>query len=224
MNVASCFIWKTWPDLSRVKVIYGWPNISCVFTPNSYLLSFLPLGSLVYLSHSFCQLLSTSLFHRTGINERGGCTRAVTKSVLWSVVIRSQSSAAIGIPREHRLFLYDFFSNGATAPSGPGPPHYRGFTITLRHTALGRTPLDEWSARRRDLYLTTHNTYKRDIDDPPARFEPTIPASEQNQTHALDRAAAGTSRFYAEYRTHKKYLLKYRWNFHNVAASRKKTI
>ena len=30
-----------------------------------------------------------------------------------------------------------------TAPSGTGPPHYRGFTITLRHTTLGITPLDE---------------------------------------------------------------------------------
>jgi hypothetical protein len=29
-------------------------------------------------------------------------------------------------------------NNGVTAPSGPGPPHYRGFTITLRHTTLGR--------------------------------------------------------------------------------------
>ena len=26
-----------------------------------------------------------------------------------------------------------------------------------RRTTVGRTPLDEWSARRRDLYLTTHN-------------------------------------------------------------------
>ena len=26
--------------------------------------------------------------------------------------------------------------------SGPGPPYYRGFTITLRHTTLGRTPLE----------------------------------------------------------------------------------
>jgi len=25
----------------------------------------------------------------------------------------------------------------------PRPPHYRGFTITLRHTTLGRIPLDE---------------------------------------------------------------------------------
>jgi len=28
-------------------------------------------------------------------------------------------------------------------------------------TTLGRTPLDEWSARRRDLYLTTHNIHNR---------------------------------------------------------------
>ena len=31
----------------------------------------------------------------------------------------------------------------ATAPSGPGPPRFRGFTITLRHTTVGRNPLDE---------------------------------------------------------------------------------
>ena len=35
------------------------------------------------------------------------------------------------------------FSHGATAPSAPGPPHYRGFTIALRHATLGRTPLYE---------------------------------------------------------------------------------
>jgi len=63
------------------------------------------------------------------------------------------------------------------------------FTITLRHTTLGRTSLDEWSARRRDLYLITHNTYKRQKYMPPARFDPAIPASEWPQTHALDRAA-----------------------------------
>ena len=51
--------------------------------------------------------------------------------------------------------------------SGPRPPHYRGFTITLRHTTLGRTRLDEGSARPRDLYLTTHNTDKRQTDRHP---------------------------------------------------------
>jgi len=35
------------------------------------------------------------------------------------------------------------FVSAATATNGPGPPHYRGFTIKFRHTALGRTPPDE---------------------------------------------------------------------------------
>jgi len=33
---------------------------------------------------------------------------------------------------------------------------------TQLHTPVARTPLDEWSARRRDLYLTTHNTQNRE--------------------------------------------------------------
>jgi hypothetical protein len=40
-------------------------------------------------------------------------------------------------------------------------PHYRGLMITLRHTTLVKNPLEEWSARRRDLYLTTHNNHNR---------------------------------------------------------------
>jgi hypothetical protein len=32
-------------------------------------------------------------------------------------------------------------------------------TRLLRHTILCRTSVDGWSARRRDLYLTTHNTH-----------------------------------------------------------------
>jgi hypothetical protein len=54
--------------------------------------------------------------------------------------------------------LLSFFPQGATAPSGPGPPQCWGFKVTFRHTTLGRT-LDELSTRRRDLYLTTHNTH-----------------------------------------------------------------
>ena len=40
----------------------------------------------------------------------------------------------------HGLF---FFFHGPTAPSGAGPPRYGGFTNTLRHKTVGRTPLDE---------------------------------------------------------------------------------
>jgi len=82
-----------------------------------------------------------------------------------------------------------FFYHGVTAHCGPRPPQYRGFTMMLRHRILGRTPLYEWSARRRDLYLTTHNIRKRKTSMPPARFEPAIPASERPHTNALGNAA-----------------------------------
>ena len=42
---------------------------------------------------------------------------------------------------------------------------------TRWHTTVGRTALDEGSARRRQLYLTTHNTYKRQTSMPPAGVE-----------------------------------------------------
>ena len=45
---------------------------------------------------------------------------------------------------------------------------------TQRLSTVGRTPLDERSARRRDLYLTTHDTHDRQISMPPVRFEPKI--------------------------------------------------
>ena len=63
---------------------------------------------------------------------------------------------------------------------------------TQRRTTVGRTPLDKWSARRRDLYLTTHNTHNRQTSMPPVGFEPTISAGELPQTYAVDRAATGT--------------------------------
>jgi hypothetical protein len=40
----------------------------------------------------------------------------------------------------------------------------------FRHTTVGRTPLNEGPARRRDLYLTTHNTHKRQTSMPPVGF------------------------------------------------------
>jgi len=69
------------------------------------------------------------------------------------------------------------------------------FLRFLDHTqrTAGRTPLNEWSAHRRDLYLTTHNTHNRQTPMPPVGFEPTISAGERPQTYILDHAATGTS-------------------------------
>ena len=74
------------------------------------------------------------------------------------------------------------------------PPHPRKkFLGTPLHTTLGGTPLDKWSAWRRDLCLTTHRTHKRQTFMPPTGFETAIPGCERSQNHALDRAANGVS-------------------------------
>ena len=88
------------------------------------------------------------------------------------------------------LIGYLFFHD-STAPSRRWHRHCQGFTIMLRHTTLSRTSLDEWSARRRDIYPITYNILKRQTSILPAEFEPTISAGERPQMHALDRAAAG---------------------------------
>jgi hypothetical protein len=61
---------------------------------------------------------------------------------------------------------------------------------THTHT-LDRTSLDEGSACRRDLYLTTNNTEDSQRAVRLAGFELPIQARERPQTHALDCAATG---------------------------------
>ena len=85
------------------------------------------------------------------------------------------------------------FVFGATAPQWAKPSSFPKFPDhTQRRTTVGRTPLDQWSARGRDLYLTTHNTHKRQTSMPLVGFEPTISAGERPQTYVLARVATGT--------------------------------
>ena len=84
------------------------------------------------------------------------------------------------------------FVFGATAPQWARASSFTRFLDhTQRHITVGRTPQDELSARRRDLYLTTHNTHNKH-PWPPVGFEPTVSAGERPQTYALDRVATGT--------------------------------
>jgi len=57
----------------------------------------------------------------------------------------------------------------------------------VRHTTLGRTSLDEWSARSWDI----HTNLYRQISLTLVGFEPAIRASEPSQTHPLDRPVTG---------------------------------
>ena len=81
--------------------------------------------------------------------------------------------------------------HGATAHSRPVSPHYRGFTITLRHTVVRRTPLDEWSARPTNLYLTTQNTSQERDNHAVSEIWTRNAASERPQTYASEPAASG---------------------------------
>jgi hypothetical protein len=56
------------------------------------------------------------------------------------------------------------------------------FEHTQRRTTVGSNPLDEWSARRRDFYLTIHNTHNRQTSMPPVGFELTISTGERPRT------------------------------------------
>jgi hypothetical protein len=63
---------------------------------------------------------------------------------------------------------------------------------TQWHITFSRPPQDEWSAHRRDLYLTIHNTHNRQTSVPLAGFKPEILASKQLQTYTLDCEASET--------------------------------
>jgi hypothetical protein len=62
--------------------------------------------------------------------------------------------------------IYSFFFHGSTAPSGPGPPQYRGFTITHSDTphSLGLLWTSDQPVTET---LTTHNTHTRQTSMPP---------------------------------------------------------
>jgi len=74
----------------------------------------------------------------------------------------------------HCGFVFLQPSSGAIASS-----RTKFLDNTKRPTTVGRTPLDEWSVRRRDLYLTAHNSHNRQTFMPPVGFEPTIAAGER---------------------------------------------
>ena len=121
----------------------------------------------------------------------------------WHTVIIVIAYCLLSVYMQYHYCHYDYYNVLITLFNfflwrlQPNPGH--GLLIpwgfrdhTQRNTTVGRTPLDEWSARHTDLYPTTHNTHNRQTSKPPAGFEPTISADERSQTYALDRAATVT--------------------------------
>ena len=86
-----------------------------------------------------------------------------------------------------------FFFSCTNPPMGQGRLIEVVYRSHITTTTVSRTPLNEGSARRTDLYLTTHNNHNRQISITRAGFEPTISVGERPQTYAFDRAATGAS-------------------------------
>ena len=87
---------------------------------------------------------------------------------------------------EDRKFLTIFlFTHEATVPSRPRPPQYRGFTITMRHSTLGRSlwtsdqPYAETSSWQHATLTRERYTYS------------CLRWDSNQQTHALDRVVTG---------------------------------
>ena len=68
-------------------------------------------------------------------------------------------------------------------------------TLRNKHT-FSRAPLDKRSALRRDLYLTTHNIYKRQTSILPAEFEPAVPTGAWPPGSAIIKLATKFSAAY----------------------------
>ena len=117
-------------------------------------------------------LLYTTIFTPClALVERSPCLLCV-----WTEVASDSSlnSPGIQLKKFHFFFLWRCAPTGAMASS-----FLRFLDHTQRRITVGRTPLDEWSVRHRDLYLTTHKTHSRQTSMPPVGFEPTISAGER---------------------------------------------
>jgi len=93
---------------------------------------------------------------------RGLCSRSLTYAMSTISNIRHKSNLGqLGVSACICLCMYVYiYIPVALRPDSESWPSLWDFTITPRHATSGRIPLNEWTVRRRDLYLTTHNTSK----------------------------------------------------------------
>ena len=88
-----------------------------------------------------------------------------THGVIEKYILQSHKKITVRV--SHCLFfspLPPFWCSGPCRARATSLLRFRDYTHT--HTALGRTPLEERSARRRDLYLTTQHWQETNIHTP----------------------------------------------------------
>jgi hypothetical protein len=103
----------------------------------------------------------------------------LSSNLFWQmIVITLKRHLQRSLYRAIRQLGYFFFWRGS-----PQWARASSFTKSLDstqgRTTVSRTPLYYWSALRRVLYLTTHNTHNRQTSMPKMGFELTISAGER---------------------------------------------
>jgi hypothetical protein len=157
------------PNVGILRISTNYWTVVKFLSSQSFTVSFVSL-SLAYDQRSCSQ--------RTGLHWRQSTVHVmlqflfITELLNWSMLtLTSPIIAEVSLPVVSHCFYL-----ARQAPVGQGllvhevpRPH-----TTMQH---GGTPLDERSAHRRDLYLTSHNTHNRQTYT--AGSEPVIPTSEQ---------------------------------------------
>jgi hypothetical protein len=101
---------------------------------------------------------------RSSLLDRQHTALHMATEQIWVRPVRSSEMRSCALSDVSK-YLVCFWRN--SPPSGATASSLTRFLDhTRRHTTVGRTPLDEWSAENRDLYLTKHNTQQTNVHAP----------------------------------------------------------
>ena len=139
--------------------------------------------SFLILSSHLCQGLPSGLFPSEIPTQNPVSTLSVShtchmpspsalfyhqKIIWWVQIIKLLVMYSSPLPSDLVTLRPNFFSLWRCDPTQVMASSFLRFLDhTQRRPTVGRTPLDEWSARRRDLYLTTHNIHNRQTSTSP---------------------------------------------------------
>ena len=102
----------------------------------------------------------------------------------WSDIVPGSSQRIFNFNFIHIPCNYIFVCFWRDSPQWARASSFTRFPYHTPHITVGKTPLDEWSARRRDIYLTTYTTHNRQTSMAPGGI----------RTHHLNRWAAADLR------------------------------
>jgi hypothetical protein len=148
----SSFSWKSshrLKDFAVTRCRQRVPSFNSYLPPRNLRLS--PPSLILYHAQ-----YNSNICSNTGLQPLCPLSLSLSKNNWWTWprVKWTLSLSLVERGAREKVWIYIYGPNNHDRPS---PPYYRGFMITLGHTSIGSTPLDEWPAQRWDRHLITHN-------------------------------------------------------------------